>query len=269
MHASRLRGRQGDGSAMVLGWVAVYTAGLPAAMRVRRREEVASDLREESLDAVRRGDAHGLWQRSRRLVEGIPADLAWRVFDAPDMAADLRLPMPWIPRTRWSSVLLAIVAIGTAGGLAVVAVPYLAGTADGAWAGWFRPGFMVACCGVLVAIPASRPVAIARGRHRHPQRGSRPRRRAAAVGLLGAGGLRGRGPPDRHPVPRPTVDELPGTRRPRDPPEFRLAVVVPPALPARRAVARRGHEQRFLHIHPVRVRSHARSSSPTPSVWAA
>ena len=73
------------------------------------------------------------------------------------MAEDLRLPMPWIPLTRWSSVLLAIVAIGTAGGLAVVAVPYLAGTADGAWAGWGPFGFMVACCGVLVAIPASVP----------------------------------------------------------------------------------------------------------------
>jgi hypothetical protein len=156
---SRLLGRRGDGSAVVNGWVAIYTLGLPEAIRTRRREEVAADLREEALDAVRHGRARGLVrQRLRRWLVGIPDDLAWRAFDAPDLALDLRLPMPWLPLNRWSSALLAIAAIGAAGGLALVAIPYLtAGGTGNAWAGWGPIGFMLAATGVLAAILVSVP----------------------------------------------------------------------------------------------------------------
>ena len=159
MATSRLQRRRGDGSAVVNGWVALYTLGLPDPVRARRREEVAADLREESLDAVRHGRASRLArQRVRRLIVGIPDDLAWRAFDAPDIALDLQLPMPWVPLNRWSSALLAIAAIGAAGGLALVAIPYLtAGGTAQAWAGWGPIGFMIGAAGVLAAILVSVP----------------------------------------------------------------------------------------------------------------
>ena len=79
MTTSRLLGRRGDGSAAVSGWVRLYTLGLPPAMRERRRSEVAGDLADETVDAIRRGERRGLlYQRMMRLALGIPADLSWR-----------------------------------------------------------------------------------------------------------------------------------------------------------------------------------------------
>lgn len=147
------------GAVIVLAWVAAYTLGLPAVMRTRRRDEIAADLAEEGLDAVRRGTIRGL--RSRRLIRlalGIPADLAWRLVDAPAMAADLRIARPWVPPTRWSLALLAIVAVCAAGGFVLVAVPMLSGSlAPGIWGGAGPAGVAIASLGVLVGIVAAVP----------------------------------------------------------------------------------------------------------------
>jgi hypothetical protein len=162
MTASRLGGRRGDGAAVVRGWVAFYTLGLPAEIRGRRRAEVAGDLADETLDAVRRGATGDLRQRRLvRLLLGIRDDLAWRVVDARSMARASRsasLPSQWTPTSKVSLTLLAIVAIGAGGALGIVLVPWLDGSArpDG-WLGWGPYGFIVACAivlgSVLLAVP--------------------------------------------------------------------------------------------------------------------
>lgn len=162
MTAVRLMGRRGDGSAVVRGWVAVYTAGLPTAMRTRRRDEVAADLADETMDAVRRGERAGL--RRRRLIRwvlGIPDDLVWRFTEAPAAARIVRAgqpPLGWVPVSRWSFALLALVAIGTAGGLSIVGIPMLTGQAPvDVWLGWGRYGFAIGCIAVLAGVLASIP----------------------------------------------------------------------------------------------------------------
>ena len=160
MATSRLQGRRGDGSAAVRGWVGFYTLGLPDAMQRRRRDEVAGDLADETLDAVRRGELGAL--RRRRLLRcllGIPADLSWRLLDAPPQAARIRASMPrsaWVPPSRWSLVLLAIVAVGTAGALALVLRGLLSG-ASTTWLGWGPYGVVVACLLLLVAVVTAVP----------------------------------------------------------------------------------------------------------------
>lgn len=160
MATSRLGGRRGDGSAVVRGWVAFYTLGLPAAMKVRRRDEVAGDLADETLDAVRRGEVADL--RRRRLlrwVAGIPSDLAWRMLDAPPAAARIRAALPrmaWVPLSRWSLALLAVAGIGAAGALALVLQGLLHGP-PAAWPGWGPYGFIVACALVVVAVVLAVP----------------------------------------------------------------------------------------------------------------
>jgi hypothetical protein len=153
MTSTGRRWRPGDGSAAVRGWVAFYTLGLPASMRTRRRSEVAGDLADEALDAVRRGSQrHLLGQRLRRLMAGVPDDLVWRFVDAPATALDHRVVSTWTPPTRWSMALLAIVAIGTAGAFAIGTLPILFGADPGSWGGWSRTGFSLACVGILVGI---------------------------------------------------------------------------------------------------------------------
>ncbi len=162
MTTSRLAGRRGDGAAVVRGWVAVYTLGLPAELRGRRRGEVAGDLADETLDAVRRGETGDLRRRRvERLLLGIPDDLAWRMADARSMARAMRVGRPapgWTPTSKISLTLLAIVAIGAGGALGIVLVPWLDGSArpDG-WLGWGPYGFIVACSIVLGAVLAAVP----------------------------------------------------------------------------------------------------------------
>lgn len=65
---------------LVRGWVRLYTAGLPPAVRDGRRAEVASDLWEQECDAgavcCRPDDT--AWQMFSRWLLGISADLSWR-----------------------------------------------------------------------------------------------------------------------------------------------------------------------------------------------
>lgn len=157
MTASRLLGRRGDGSAAVRGWVGLYTLGLPAPMRARRRAEVAGDLADETMDAIRHGDRSGLLrQRLIRLVLGIPSDLSWRLIDAPPVARRLYGPTPWVPMTRWTLALVGTVALISAGGLAIVTWPVLTGQArPDLWPGWGPVGFAVGSLLVLTGSLAS------------------------------------------------------------------------------------------------------------------
>jgi hypothetical protein len=126
-------------------------------MRERRRSEVAGDLADETLDAIRRGDRRGLFrQRLVRLALGIPADLSWRLVDAPLVARELYGPTPWVPLTRWTLALTGIVATIAAGGLAIVTIPVLTGQArPDLWPGWGPVGFAIGSAVVLVGVLAS------------------------------------------------------------------------------------------------------------------
>lgn len=147
------------GAALVRGWVALYTLGLPGVLRSRRQQEVEADLAEETLDAIRRATVSDLATRRRiRLILGLPSDIAWRLLDAPAMAADLRIRRAWVPPTRWTMGLLAVAAIGSVGALVIVAAPLLAGSVvPGAWGTAGPAGFALACLGVAIAIPAAVP----------------------------------------------------------------------------------------------------------------
>jgi hypothetical protein len=154
---SRLLGRRGDGSAAVRGWVGFYTLGLPRPMRARRQAEVAGDLADETLDAIRHGDRSILFrQRLVRLLMGIPADLSWRFLDAPAAARLLYGPAPWVPLTRWTLALTGVVAMIAGGGLAIVTLPALAGQVrPDLWPGWGPIGFAIGSAVVLVGVLGS------------------------------------------------------------------------------------------------------------------
>ena len=120
MTAVRRPWRSSDGSAAIRGWTAFITIGLPAALRDRRRDEVAADLDEERLDAIRQRRVSTLRrQRLGRLIAGIPDDVVWRFVDARIMARDLRRPTDWVPLDRWTALALGCLAIGVAGGLSL------------------------------------------------------------------------------------------------------------------------------------------------------
>ena len=154
---SRLLGRRGDGSAAVRGWVGLYTLGLPRPMRARRQAEVAGDLADEALDAIRHGDQGILFrQRLVRLMLGIPADLSWRFVDAPAAARQLYGPAPWVPLTRWTLGLTGVVAMLAGGGLAIVTLPALTGqVGPELWPGWGPIGFAIGSAVVLVGVLGS------------------------------------------------------------------------------------------------------------------
>jgi hypothetical protein len=164
---------------VVRGWVAVYTLGLPKTMRARRRDEIAADLADERADAIRRGRQRELFSRRLRLlIAGIPDDLVWRFFDAPAMAGPFRTPTAWIPLSRWSFLLLVVVAIGAAGALAIVSVPMITGRAETvAWPGIGPAGFALGCLAILGGIPLSVP---------WPRRGAVVAAVGSIVGFLAA-----------------------------------------------------------------------------------
>lgn len=161
------------------GWVAIYTFGLPRPMRDRRRDEIAADLADELADAVRRGTRQRLFRRRIGLMlRGIPDDLTWRFVDAPAFAAAYRTTTRWVPLSRWSLMLNMVVAIGTAGALAIVTVPIVTGQArPDAWAGWGPLGFAIGSMGVLVGILVAVP---------WPRRGALVLLAGVVVGLIAA-----------------------------------------------------------------------------------
>ncbi len=179
MQTLRLPGRRGDGSAAVRGWVALYTLGLPRVVRTRRRDEINADLADETLDSVRRGRQQTLFgQRMRRLVRGVPSDLAWRVIDAPTMAREFAVSNDWPPPTRWSMALIGMSAIGNAGALAIVTLPVLLGGAGpDTWSGWGPVGFTIGSAGIFVGVLIAIP---------RPGRGAALVVPSAVVGFLAA-----------------------------------------------------------------------------------
>src|SRR5262245_46376925 len=66
-------------SRLPLIWVALYTLGLPPALRVSRRREIRSDTHEHVHDPAY-SDSPGrlMWEVVRSLVSGVPDDLRWR-----------------------------------------------------------------------------------------------------------------------------------------------------------------------------------------------
>ena len=66
---------------VVLGWVSLYTRGLPAEARLARRDEIESDLwsqREEARSICRSGLSLAV-EILARLILGIAADVSWRL----------------------------------------------------------------------------------------------------------------------------------------------------------------------------------------------
>lgn len=151
--------RRDDGAAVVRGWVATYTFGLPAELRRRRRDEIAADLADEAIDAVRRSEQRALLSRRiGRLLRGIPDDLTWRLIDAPALARGFHVETAWVPLSRWSLALLTIATIGTTGALTIVTIPLVTGLAPaGTWAGWGPVGFGIGCAVLLAGILGSVP----------------------------------------------------------------------------------------------------------------
>jgi hypothetical protein len=68
-------------SRIVLGWVALYTRGLPAEARLARRDEIESDLwsQREEARSICRSSVSLAVEILARLVMGMAADVAWRL----------------------------------------------------------------------------------------------------------------------------------------------------------------------------------------------
>jgi len=66
---------------LVRGWVALYTDGLPDAVRLARRDEIESDLWSQQEEATLTGRSNASLDVEiiARLVLGIAADLTWRL----------------------------------------------------------------------------------------------------------------------------------------------------------------------------------------------
>jgi hypothetical protein len=66
---------------LVRGWVALYTRGLPADVRMNRSDEIESDLWSHAEDAGSSGETDSALAKAilTRWVLGVGADLAWRL----------------------------------------------------------------------------------------------------------------------------------------------------------------------------------------------
>jgi hypothetical protein len=92
------------------GWTRVYTAGLPARSARERRDEIASDLWEQTTDGARSGSAAGATAAEifGRVVLGIPADLSWHLDEL--RGESMAFPTPRLTAVLWIGVgLLSIV----------------------------------------------------------------------------------------------------------------------------------------------------------------
>ena len=65
-------------------WTQIYSAGLAGDTGKERRDQVASDLWEQTHDASAGKDV--VFSIFSRLIRGVPADIAWRVFVAPRLS---------------------------------------------------------------------------------------------------------------------------------------------------------------------------------------
>jgi hypothetical protein len=108
-------------SRLLRGWVALYTRGLPAEVRVDRSDEVESDLwcQLEDAAATARSDASLAVEVVGRLVLGIRADIAWRLEQG--QIVDRSVERSTDVGTR----IIALLAILGGVGLAIAAVPFV------------------------------------------------------------------------------------------------------------------------------------------------
>jgi hypothetical protein len=79
-------------------WVMLYTRGLPVDRREARRDELTSDLWEHAHDTPSSGRAVLTVAILGRLLEGVPADIAWRVEERAWVRAANAQCMPWYRR---------------------------------------------------------------------------------------------------------------------------------------------------------------------------
>jgi hypothetical protein len=79
-------------TAMGRAWVRLYTAGLPAETRDRRRREIESDLFEELAAGAGASPAPSV---AGRFVRGVPADVAWRIERSMHADTDDELIATW------------------------------------------------------------------------------------------------------------------------------------------------------------------------------
>ena len=149
-------------SVTVRRWVGIYTRGLPAEVRDRRREEVAADLADEFDEADRTGSAADLrFIRLSRLVRGIPSDLSWRLAEGRRRADPQGKERQSMPASRLSLVLLGAVALLAAIGL-VLSMQTIVTLGDDPdrWQSWGLYGFVAGTAAVIVGavLAARRPL---------------------------------------------------------------------------------------------------------------
>jgi hypothetical protein len=85
-------------------WTAIYTRGMPEALRRTRRAEIESDLWESQHDRRPESDLGVASQMLLRLVRGVPDDLLWRL-ELMDLRSKRRRTGMWLTAT--AGVLLA------------------------------------------------------------------------------------------------------------------------------------------------------------------
>lgn len=130
--------------AVVQAWVRCYTAATPPAHRTARRAELAADLHDHVADLAARGldGRRAALEILRRLLGGIPDDLAWALRPEPSEET-MRNRTPLLALTGWASAL-------------VLGLLNLMGAVAGLQDGWREIGqhwwSVLAAAGVLVAV---------------------------------------------------------------------------------------------------------------------
>jgi hypothetical protein len=93
-------------------WTALYTSGMPDALRDARRAEIESDLWESQHDRRPASDVSVATQMLLRFVRGLPDDLLWRL-ELMDLRLKRRRTHIWVMATS-GLLLWAALWVGTA-----------------------------------------------------------------------------------------------------------------------------------------------------------
>jgi hypothetical protein len=110
--------------ALARAWVSLYTRGLPAELRDRRREEIASDLWEQRHDERSRRPSLAGVDVLGRVVRGVPADLSWRLEQRARRSAAQRIRLAGaVARRHGWTAFPVLVALGYATGAAKLGTP--------------------------------------------------------------------------------------------------------------------------------------------------
>lgn len=93
--------------AIVRFWTALYTNGMPDALRQARRAEIESDLWESQHDRRLQSDASVASQMLLRVVRGVPNDVLWRV-ELMDLRSRRRRTGMWVTATAIALLAIAL-----------------------------------------------------------------------------------------------------------------------------------------------------------------